>query len=198
MNKFKQTTVPSEEKKLLEDNNKNNSNNKIEVIQMHPRKKDSVEPLDRQSKLSDSFQKDDVKTSDKRKKARTYKTAEAVAGKVTEQIGSSRNMTEENEWMLDSSNRKNEGSNSVELRKKIRKDNSIDDANFGFGNTYNKYQPKYVSGEFNSDGKRKNYEYPDRRVAQRLASYERLPSTYDNVKSTNDSKKSSSVKNIDL
>ena len=195
MNKFKQTAVPSEEKKLLDDSN----NNKMEVIQMHPRKKESVEPLNRQSKSFDSFQ-NDVKTSDKRKKGRTYKTAEAIAGKVTEQIGSSRNMTDENEWILDSSNRKNEGSNSVELRKKIRiKDNSIDDGNFGFGNSNNKYQPKYVSGEFNSDGKRKNYEYPDPRVAQRLASYERLPSTYDNLKSTYDQKKSSSsIKNIDL
>lgn len=204
MNRFKQSSISNEENnRLLRDNTvngNNNNNGNTEVINMKARKMNYEESFNRSNKSFDSFQKEDVKTSDKRKKNRQFKTGEYVAGKVTEQIGSLSNMTEqETEWVLDSSGRKNEGSNSVELRKKLRlQENLAEDSNFGFDNSNNKYQPKYVSGEINSDRKRKNYEYPDPRVAQRLASYERLPSTYDNVRSYEQKKSTSSIRNIDL
>ena len=104
--------------------------------------------------------------------------------------------------------RTTDGSNSAETKKKIR---SFEDPSYGFSANNTKYQPRYVSGELNSERRRRtgpntpnqstvNFEYPDPRVAQRLASYERLPSTYDNIKLNEQSKKinSSSVKNIDL
>ena len=203
MTRFQENQKP-EEKKLL------SINSPSEVIEMNTQKIVPNESFNQSNKSFDSFQKDgvEVKTSDKRKKYR--KTAEHVAGKVTESIGSYRNITEEAEWVLDG--KKKDGSSSVELKKKVRKsDFTIEDSSFGFSaDNSTKYQPKYVSGDLTSDRKRKtgpntpsnstyNFEYPDARVAQRLASYERLPSTYDNVKIGEQYRKTSnSTKNIDL
>ncbi len=98
-------------------------------------------------------------TAEKRKKIRGKSKVDSVAGNIAGVVGSPADLTKKVNWSSNNS--------------------SIEDCAFGFEKVKN--QPKYMTNNLSESNLNKKYtlnvEYPNAKVAQRLASYERLPIT---------------------
>ncbi len=107
-------------------------------------------------------------TVDKRKKVRNKSKVDFVAGNVTSGVGSpTADLTQTSIWHQ-----------TDKPDAKFPSNYSIEDKNYGFERA--KHQPKYMMTNLSESNLNKNYkldvEYANAKVAQRLASYERLPS----------------------